>query len=51
MFGTVSHFRQEEKACWSGNVFMKTRVVSLRIVWSAFEHPRGRGVGGWGGVS
>lgn len=33
-------FGQEEKACWSGNVFMKTCVVLPRIVWSEFEHPR-----------
>lgn len=33
-------FGQEEKACWSGNVFMKTCVVLPRIVWSTFEHPQ-----------
>lgn len=33
-------FGQEEKACLSGNLFMKTCVVLLRIVWSTFEYPR-----------
>lgn len=31
---------QEEKARWSGNVFVKTCAAFPRIVWSTFEHPR-----------